>query len=52
MVAQSMENREGSIWFDGDLVPWSDANIHVMTHAMHYGSAVFEGEQAYAGVVF
>jgi len=52
IVAQAMENRTGSIWFDGKLVPWSDANIHVLTHAMHYGSAVFEGEQAYSGIVF
>ena len=47
-----MENKAGSIWFDGKLVPWSEANVHVLTHAMHYGSAVFEGEQAYDGVVF
>lgn len=52
VVAQSMENKTGLIWFDGKLVPWSEANIHVLTHAMHYGSAVFEGEQAYDGVVF
>ena len=51
-LAQTMENKTGSIWFDGKLVPWSDANIHVLTHAMHYGSAVFEGEQAYNGTVF
>ena len=51
-VAQTMENKTGLIWIDGKLVPWADASIHVLTHAMHYGSAVFEGEQAYNGTVF
>jgi len=47
-----MDNREGFIWFDGRLVPWKEANVHVLTHALHYGSAVFEGEKVYDGVVF
>lgn len=43
----SMSDRDGFIWFDGKLVPWRDANIHVLTHSLHYGMAVFEGVRAY-----
>lgn len=43
----SMSDRDGLIWFDGKLVPWRDANIHVLTHSLHYGLAVFEGIRAY-----
>ena len=46
------DDRDGWIWFDGKLVPWREANIHVLTHAMHYASAVFEGQKSYGGVVF
>jgi len=46
------DDRDGSIWFDGKLIPWRDAKIHVLTHALHYASAVFEGERAYGGKVF
>ena len=52
MAGQTFDDRDGWIWFDGELVPWRDARVHVLTHAMHYGSAVFEGERAYAGEVF
>ncbi len=45
-------DRDGFIWLDGALVPWRDAKIHVLTHALHYGSAVFEGERAYSGEIF
>jgi hypothetical protein len=45
-------DRDGLIWLDGKLVPWREANIHVLTHALHYGSAVFEGERAYNGAIF
>jgi branched-chain amino acid aminotransferase len=45
-------DRDGFIWFDGKLVPWRDANIHVLSHALHYASAVFEGERAYGGEIF
>src|SRR6202165_779186 len=45
-------DRDGQIWLDGKLVPWREANIHVLTHAMHYASAVFEGERAYGGEIF
>jgi branched-chain amino acid aminotransferase len=44
--------RDGLIWFDGQLVPWKDAKIHVLTHGLHYGSCVFEGERAYEGHIF
>ena len=44
--------RDGWIWFDGKLVPWKDAQIHVLTHGLHYGSCVFEGERAYGGSIF
>ena len=43
----SMADRDGHIWYDGKLVPWRDANTHVLTHSLHYGLAVFEGLRAY-----
>lgn len=43
----SMSDRDGVIWFDGELVPWREANIHVLTHSLHYGVGVFEGIRAY-----
>ncbi|MFA5951400.1 MAG: branched-chain amino acid aminotransferase [Hyphomicrobium sp.] len=45
-------DRDGFIWMDGKLVPWREANIHILTHALHYGSGVFEGERAYGGEIF
>ena len=45
-------DRDGLIWFDGKLVPWRDAHIHVLTHGLHYASCVFEGERIYDGKVF
>jgi len=47
-----MDDRDGFIWFDGKLVPWRDAKIHVLTHGLHYASAVFEGSRAYGGNIF
>jgi branched-chain amino acid aminotransferase len=44
--------RDGWIWFNGEFVAWRDAKIHVLTHGLHYGSCVFEGERAYGGRVF
>ncbi len=52
MAGQAFDDRDGLIWMDGQLVPWRDAKAHVLTHAMHYGSAVFEGERAYGGAIF
>ena len=46
----SMADRDGHIWYDGKLVPWRDANTHVLTHSLHYGLAVFEGVRAYKTV--
>lgn len=47
-----MDQRDGAIWLDGALVPWRDARIHVLSHGLHYASAVFEGERVYGGQVF
>ena len=44
----SMSDRDGVIWYDGKLVPWREANTHVLTHTLHYGMGVFEGVRAYA----
>jgi branched-chain amino acid aminotransferase len=52
MSVPPFDDRDGSIWFDGNLVAWRDARVHVLTHALHYASAVFEGERAYNGVIF
>ena len=46
------DQREGFIWFNGTLVPWGDAQLHVLTHGLHYASAVFEGMRAYDGEIF
>ncbi len=47
MVAATMADRDGVIWLDGELVPWRDAKVHVLTHTLHYGMGVFEGVRAY-----
>jgi len=52
MSAPPFDQRDGWIWYDGQLVPWKDAKVHVLTHALHYGSSVFEGERAYGGEIF
>lgn len=49
---QPFHDRDGFIWMDGALRPWREANIHILTHALHYAGAVFEGERAYGGVIF
>ena len=46
------DDRDGFIWMDGKMVDWRDANVHILTHAMHYASAVFEGERCYNGKIF
>ena len=46
------DDRDGVIWVDGKLVPWRDAKLHVLSHGLHYGGAVFEGERAYGGAIF
>ena len=52
MAIQTFDDREGWIWYDGQMIEWRAAKVHVLTHAMHYASAVFEGERAYGGHVF
>ena len=52
MAGISFDQRDGWIWFNGEIVPWKEAKVHVLTHGLHYGSSVFEGERAYDGVIF
>jgi branched-chain amino acid aminotransferase len=52
MAGPSFDSRPGVIWLDGAYVPWEDAKVHVLTHGLHYASAVFEGQRAYGGVIF
>ena len=51
-MAGNYDDRDGKIWMDGTLVDWRDANVHVLTHALHYASSVFEGERCYNGRIF
>jgi len=46
------DDRDGQIWYNGEFVAWREAKVHLLTHALHYGSAVFEGERCYAGRIF
>lgn len=48
----SYEDRDGWIWMDGKMVEWRNAQVHVLTHALHYASSVFEGERCYDGKIF
>ena len=52
MAILPFDQRDGVIWMDGQLVEWKDAKLHVLSHGLHYGGAVFEGERAYDGVIF
>jgi branched-chain amino acid aminotransferase len=52
MAVVPYDQREGFIWINGELIPWSDARVHVLTHGLHYASAVFEGMRAYDGQIF
>ncbi len=51
-MAGAYDDRDGKIWLDGKLVEWRDANVHILSHALHYASSVFEGERAYNGKIF
>ena len=51
-MSEAYDDRSGKIWLDGSLVDWRAANIHILTHALHYASSVFEGERAYNGKIF
>ncbi|MGI4748339.1 MAG: branched-chain amino acid aminotransferase [Janthinobacterium lividum] len=52
MTLIPFDDRDGLIWWDGELIPWRDARLHVLSHGLHYASAVFEGERAYEGHIF
>ena len=52
MTLIPFDDRDGSIWWDGEVLPWRDAKLHVLSHGLHYASAVFEGERAYSGHIF
>jgi branched-chain amino acid aminotransferase len=52
MAGEPFDKRPGVIWYDGKLVPWESANLHVLSHGLHYASCVFEGERAYGGEIF
>ena len=46
------DKRSGKIWYNGELVDWSDVKVHVLSHGLHYASCVFEGERVYDGKIF
>ncbi len=52
MAGQPFDQRDGHIWLNGELVPWTEAKLHILSHAMHYASSVFEGERVYGGEIF
>ena len=52
MALIPFDGREGQIWYDGKMMPWRDAKLHVLSHGLHYASSIFEGERAYAGHIF
>ncbi|HEY8072320.1 MAG TPA: branched-chain amino acid aminotransferase, partial [Methylocystis sp.] len=52
MSIPPFDQRDGRIWYNGALVPWREAKLHVLSHGLHYASSVFEGERAYGGVIF
>src|SRR5262249_35265021 len=52
MADKPYDRLDGVIWYDGQVVPWGDATLHVCSHGLHYASAVFEGERAYGGEIF
>ena len=52
MDSSAFDDRDGLIWYDGDIKPWRDADVHVLTHGLHYASCVFEGERSYNGKIF
>lgn len=52
MADKPFDQLDGEIWYNGEFVPWADAKLHVLSHGLHYASAVFEGERAYGGEIF
>lgn len=51
-MSRGYADRDGKIWMDGEMVDWRDANVHILTHGLHYASSVFEGERCYNGKIF
>ena len=52
MAGSTFDDRDGLIWYDGEMVEWRSANIHILSHALHYASSVFEGDRVYGGKIF
>ncbi|MBC6403368.1 MAG: branched-chain amino acid aminotransferase [Hyphomonadaceae bacterium] len=52
MIKKPYHDRDGHIWVDGEFIDWRESKVHVLTHSLHYGSAVFEGDRAYEGKIF
>src|SRR5580698_3779755 len=52
MALVPFDDRDGLIWWDGEMIAWRDAKLHVLSHGLHYASGVFEGERAYKGNIF
>ncbi len=52
MAVLPFDDRDGQIWFDGKMIPWRGADVHVLTHGLHYASSVFEGERLYSGRIY
>ncbi len=52
MTSTPFDQMEGQIWYDGEMLPWRDAKLHVLSHALHYASSVFEGERVYRGNIY
>jgi len=52
MIEKAYHDRDGHIWIDGEFIDWRESKVHILTHSLHYGSAVFEGDRAYEGEIF
>ena len=52
MALMPFDDRDGSIWINGEMIPWREATSHTLSHGLHYASTVFEGERVYSGVIF
>lgn len=52
MALIPFDDRDGVVWFDGEMVPWRESRLHVLSHGLHYASCVFEGERVYGGAIF
>ena len=52
MSVLPFDDRDGVMWMNGKLIPWRDAKLHVLSHGLHYGGSVFEGERAYNGKIY